>query len=207
METGDPKTTKTPMPQHDILIIRHGETVWNREGRMQGHRDSPLTDKGTAQADALGRMLREAGFLDGRHIRVSPAGRTRATAERILDRAVDAADCDPRLLEIGVGDWEGRTIDVIRADAPHLFTEDIPPFHWMDHAPGGEGFDRIEARCRAFLAELPGPALLVTHGITSRFLRAELLGLGRAGIIDLPGGQGNAFHIRDGQSRELHPGT
>ncbi len=193
------------MSHPDILIIRHGETVWNREGRMQGQQDSPLTDKGAAQADALGRMLRQNGHLTSRRIHLSPAGRTRATAERILERPVEEAECDPRLLEIGVGAWEGQSLDVIRTEAPHLFTDDVAPFHWMDHAPGGEGFDRLDARCRAFLADLTGPAILITHGITSRFLRARLLGLDRAGFVDLPGGQGNAFHIRAGQSHELHP--
>ena len=193
------------MPHPDILIIRHGETLWNREGRMQGHMDSPLTETGAAQADALGRLLRETGHLEGREVRVSPAGRTRATAARILGRSIDESDCDPRLIEIGVGRWEGQTLEAIRSEAPHLFTDDIAAFHWMDHAPGGEGFDAIEVRCSALLADLSGPTLLITHGITSRFLRSQLLGCGRAGLGDLPGGQGNAFHIVGDRSHELRP--
>ncbi|MEM6277220.1 MAG: histidine phosphatase family protein, partial [Pseudomonadota bacterium] len=64
-------------------------------------------------------------------------------------------------------------------------------------APGGEGLTALEHRCRAFLDDLAGPAVLVTHGITGRMLRALWLGLGQDGLDDLPGGQGVVFHLSD----------
>ena len=62
-----------------IYLVRHGETEWNRIGRMQGHLDAPLTMRGEAQARAVGETLCELG-VDGFHMVASPLGRTRATA-------------------------------------------------------------------------------------------------------------------------------
>ena len=67
-----------------IYLIRHGETTWNREGRVQGHLDSPLTERGIAQAKAAGRTLRP--LLNGENflLLTSPLGRARQTAALVL---------------------------------------------------------------------------------------------------------------------------
>ncbi|MEL6841547.1 MAG: histidine phosphatase family protein, partial [Pseudomonadota bacterium] len=70
-------------------------------------------------------------------------------------------------------------------------------------APNGEGFARLEMRCRAFLTDLTSPAVLVTHGITSRMLRALIIGEGALAIPTVHGGQGCVYHLKDGTQKLL----
>ena len=72
-----------------------------------------------------------------------------------------------------------------------------------EHAPGGEGFARLRARCTAFLDSLTAPTLCVTHGITSRMLRTVALGRSSATLGDLPGGQGVVYVVENGADRQL----
>ncbi len=184
----------------ELFILRHGETVWNREGRMQGALDSDLTDLGQAQARAMGALL--AGHdLAGYHLYSSPLGRARATAALAFDRP---ATFDPRLREIEVGQWSGLTRPEILARWPGM-TEDEDMLDFYARAPGGEGFDALWDRCAGFLTDLTGPAVIVTHGVTSRFLRTVALGLSPADLIDVPGGQGVVFRLRDGKHETLTP--
>ena len=186
----------------ELYILRHGETVWNSENRMQGNLNSPLTERGRQQAIRQGEIL--AGLdLVGFAAICSPQGRAFETAGLSVARVLSAVRTDDRLREIGVGEWQGKVRDGLWDGMP---VEDGPdgPIAFYEHAPGGEGFDALEERCRSFLADLTGPSVLVTHGITSRMLRSILLDLGRSGLSSLPGGQGNVFHIRDGVQSELN---
>ncbi len=184
----------------ELLILRHGETVWNAENRMQGQLNSPLTEKGRAQAARQAELL-GARDLSGFVALSSPQGRAFETAAIAVARHMSPICTDDRLREIGVGEWQGRVRDGLWNQP----IEDTPdgPIAMYEHAPGGEGFDALEARCRGFLADLEGPAVLVTHGITSRMLRTVLLGLDRSELGNLPGGQGNVFHLKDKTQTEL----
>lgn len=152
----------------DLWVMRHGETEWNVAGRMQGRSDSALTARGIAQA------ARQAALVDGIEARriASPQGRACATARIVF--AGQPFTTDERLCEICIGDWTGRRADELRAEAPHAFTG--LRLAWYDHAPDGEGFGGLRTRVRAFLADLQDPAIVVTHGITLRMIRAELTG-------------------------------
>ena len=184
-----------------LYILRHGETYWNAENRMQGGVNSPLTDKGRAQAARQAELLGGCD-LTGFAAYSSPQGRAFETAAIAVARQIGTIRTDDRLREIGVGDWQGRLRAELMAENPVPETAD-GPIAMYEHAPGGEGFARLEERCRSFLADLTGPAVLVTHGITSRMLRAIILGVGPSGLADLPGGQGVVFHLSDGQQRQL----
>lgn len=185
----------------ELYILRHGETHWNAENRMQGGLNSPLTDKGRAQAARQAELL-AAQDLKGFTAHCSPQGRAFETAGIAVATHIPMIRTDDRLREIGVGAWQGRIRAELLVEGP---LEDGPdgPIAMYEKAPGGEGFDRLEDRCRSFLADLPGPAVLVTHGITSRMLRSIVLGLGRPGLGQLPGGQGVIFHLRDGVQQQL----
>ena len=103
-----------------IYLIRHGETEWNRAGRMQGQLDSPLTERGQTQARAVGETLAElTGGGDGLAMVASPLGRTMATATLIAE-ALGAKDiaADERLMEMSWGDWDGLTHPEIEARSP-----------------------------------------------------------------------------------------
>lgn len=176
----------------DLLILRHGETEWNLAGRMQGALDSPLTERGRAQAAAQGRLLAQFG-IDGWTAWSSPQGRARSTAEIALGTSARLR-FDSRLVEIGMGQWTGLQRTQIATEVPHLFESDTD-LTWYDHAPEGEGLQALYTRTGAFLDTLSGPAVIVTHGITSRMLRCHALGRGPDAFADLPGGQGVVYHL------------
>ena len=184
----------------DLYILRHGETTWNAEGRMQGALDAPLTARGEAQARRQAAILGQAD-LTGFSAYSSPQGRALTTAALAVVPHLRLVRTDDRLCEIGVGDWQGRLRrELVTGDLVEGPDGDLSLYA---RAPGGEGFDRLEARCRDFLAGLTGPAVIVTHGITSRMLRAVALGQGQAGLAELGGGQGNVFFLSGGVQREL----
>ncbi len=190
----------------DLYLLRHGETTWNRAGRWQGRLDSPLTELGEAQARAQGALLAELGLDPGRvAFLTSPQGRARRTAEIVAEVAGWTGDIaqDRRLSEIDVGDWTGLSRDEMRASVDLAPEAGFLALYAL--APGGESFDALFARGRAFLADLEGPAIIVTHGITSRILRAVALGLDLVGAETLPGGQGVIHRVVRGVHATLAP--
>jgi probable phosphoglycerate mutase len=184
-----------------IFILRHGETEWNREGRMQGHLDSPLTDLGRAQAAHQGEILRRI-LPDGAVAVTSDSGRSVETARIALDGLGLPLSQDARLREIGLGDWQGLTLREIEARWGWLMAE-RDPLDWKFDAPGGEDRAALEARVAAFLRGLRGPAVIVTHGLTSRMLRCLALGLPTQDLGAVPGGQGVVHAIAAGRARLL----
>ncbi|WP_347313215.1 histidine phosphatase family protein [Defluviimonas sp. SAOS-178_SWC] len=187
------------MAQHpELYILRHGETEWNAEGRIQGRLDSRLTARGRDQARRQGEILRGAGVSEATHdFWVSPQGRAQETAAIALSGLSAAPLVDSRLREISLGPFDGLTRAEIGARYPDAFAE-TDPFLWYDTPPGGEGFAALAARLGAFLSEIERPAVIVAHGIVSRFLRGAVLDLDLDGIAALPGGQGVVFHLKDG---------
>ena len=185
-----------PLP--DLLVLRHGETEWNRAGRLQGDQDSSLTELGAAQALQQGEILR-AMSLDGWDWYSSPQGRARQTADIAAARAGGGpVRVEPQLREIGIGDWAGRSRAELMAETPALF--DGPPLAWYDHAPGGEGLEGLATRLHGFLSGLTRPSVLVTHGITSRMLRCLAQSLPPEAFGQVSGGQGVVYRIAGGQS-------
>jgi glucosyl-3-phosphoglycerate phosphatase len=179
-----------------LFILRHGQTEWNRLGRLQGRLDSGLTARGRDQAARQGAILRALNLPPETTFWTSPQGRARATAAVALAGLVAEPRQDARLCEVSVGECEGLTHPEIRARFPGLIDPD-KPFAWHFDCPGGEGMAALQTRVAAFLEMLAGPAVIVTHGITSRFLRARLLGCDWRGLGSDDGGQGVVYEIRD----------
>ncbi len=160
---------------HRVILLRHGETAWSREGRHTGRCDIPLTDAGVRQAQAAGERL--AGVAVDR-VLVSPLVRAMRTCE--LAGHADGAVVEPALVEWDYGDYEGRTSSEIRAERPDWSL-------WRDGCPGGEDaatvaarVDPVVRRCR----EEPGSWLVVAHGHLLRVLAARWCGLGpQAGAL------------------------
>ena len=189
------------MTYPELYILRHGETEWNAQGRMQGALNSPLTANGRAQAARQAEIMQSID-LTGFDVMSSPQGRAFETAAIALARHVAHVHTDHRLAEITVGEWSGR----IRSElAPAGEFQETPDgaLELYERAPGGEGFAALEQRCQSFLADLSGPAVLITHGITSRMLRATVLGMGIAGLGEMPGGQGVVYHLKNGVQKRL----
>ena len=180
-----------------IYILRHGQTVWNLEGRMQGSRDSPLTDLGQAQAARQGAILGRIGLPCGTEFRVSPLGRTQQTARHALAGLTEGFATDDRLRELSVGQCEGLTHPEIEDRFPGLI-DPGKPLEWYFQCPGGESMASIRARVAELLGAVTGPTVLVTHGITSRFLRAALLDADWRDLGAPDGGQGVVYELRGG---------
>ena len=176
----------------ELYILRHGETTWNAENRMQGELNSPLTEKGM-RAAARQRDILAGLDLTGFAFLCSPQGRAFQTAGIALAGIADTIRTDDRLREIGVGDWSGR----LRDELPMPKGKD-PFMAQYEIAPNGEGFARLKVRCRDFLADLTGPAVLVTHGITSTMIRGLVVGEKAHAQRTTHGGQGCVFHLKDG---------
>lgn len=192
------------MLQQTIYLVRHGETEWNREGRLQGQQDSPLTDKGRAQAHRIGLALR--AVVDnpgGCRIIASPLGRAFQTAE-IIGRALGLENpeihIDARLREIAFGAWEGMTLDEIAVGDPETLRRCQKDF-WTVASPGGETFTAVERRVKAWLDDLAADAraIVVAHGESGRLLRGVYLGLAPAEVLALDKPQDAFFELSRGR--------
>jgi probable phosphoglycerate mutase len=169
------------MPAPTIYYIRHGETDWNAEGRLQGTLDIPLNERGRRQAASAGMILADLLRRDGHdaaHIPfvASPLGRACMTMELVrisLKLPPDDYAIDPRLREIGYGQWESLTLAEARAADPELFARRVAA-KWTVAAPGGERYLDVETRMRAWYAELTEDTVAVAHGGTARALMVVL---------------------------------
>ncbi len=186
----------------EILILRHGQTEWNRDHRMQGGLDSPLTEEGRNQALRMGAMLAGLVSPDTHDLWSSPQGRALATAEPISAATGCPVVPIDDLREIHMGDWAGLS----RAEIDARWPASDPHESFIDfyaRAPRGEGFDALWDRVGRVLDALDRPTILVTHGFTSRFLRTRALGYGLEDLAEVPGGQGVVFRIRNGEHEVL----
>lgn len=168
------------MTPHTIYFVRHGQTVWNVERRLQGRRDMPLTDLGRRQAHGNAETLMEM-LPDVRDLPFvsSPLGRARATMEIIRDcigLSRDDYAIDERLAEMSFGAWEGLTVKEIKSKFPGEWEKRLAG-KWTDVPPGGESFADVAARLEAWLGDLSSDAIVVAHGAVGRILRGLNLGL------------------------------
>ena len=159
-------------PHRTLLLIRHGETVWNAERRFTTHSDVPLSEVGLEQVAAAAEAL-AATAID--RIYSSPLQRARVTAETIAARQAGEPEVtvDDRLTEIDAGPFEGLTEDELRSGS---MADDYARWH-TDAEPefteGAETFDAALARAAAFLDERAGDAgttLVVSHGSLTRLI-------------------------------------
>jgi probable phosphoglycerate mutase len=153
----------------EVVLARHGETEWSRDGRHTGSTDIPLTDNGRAQARALGMALAGRDFA---LVLSSPLGRALETCR--LAGLGDRAETTGDLLEWDYGEYEGITTREIRERRPDWVL-------WRDGCPGGETaadvgrrVDRVIAR----VAAADGDVALFAHGHVLRVLAARWVGLG-----------------------------
>lgn len=168
----------------ELFILRHGQTEFNAQRRLQGHCNSPLTAQGEAQALAYGNTLKSlAGQLNIAELNdfaivSSPLGRAMQTATIVagaLGREPGAVSADDRVKEAGLGEWEHGHIPDIHAANPGL--ADKPG--WYLDGPGAEPLESIQARLHDWLKDpaTPSRVIVVSHGVTGVVLRALLLGL------------------------------
>jgi probable phosphoglycerate mutase len=160
-----------------ILLARHGETVSNVEGRWQGQTDSPLTDRGLAQARELGRALTDEPIAA---VYSSDLGRAFETARQVAAPHGLQVTSDPRLRELDVGEWTGRLGSEIRDEFPELIAL------WRARPadlqlPGGETLAQAQARALAFVDQVmrrhvSETVVIITHGAVGQCLLIQAMG-------------------------------
>lgn len=187
-----------------IYLCRHGETEFNREGRIQGQLDSKLTPLGRRQAGAMADLLHDllGDSPDGWRIDASPLGRAWDTAVIIGDRLGLQARADARLSEVSVGQWEGRLRGDIRLAHPQMFED----HDWCFHGPDGETYADVMARVADWLAaQRAGQerVIAVSHGVAGRLLRGAYAGLPRHEVLrqDIP--QDALYRLHQGRIERL----
>jgi probable phosphoglycerate mutase len=189
-----------------ILLVRHGETEWNRARRHQGRFDSPLTERGVAQAHAIGRLLASLPEARAAPIVASPQGRARRTAEIIREElgGGGAVRLDNRLREHSVGSWDGLTYSEIEARSPGIFDGE-GSHEWYFRPADSEPYQALAARLGAWLAEQDevSSTIVVAHGLVSRVLRGLYAGLPRAEALMLPVPHDRVFRLSAGVIQTL----
>jgi len=189
-----------------LFHIRHGQTDWNVEGRLQGQTDIPINVLGREQAAAngarLGDYLRREG-TDPASLawHASPLGRARETLRLVAERAgvVVAPAFDDRLKEVAFGEWSGYTYAELSAGGQHEAVRRRKRDKWSFRPPGGESYAELAERVGAWLAELDGDAVVVSHGGVFRVLHGHLCGTPWHEVPGLPAPQDRVSIFADGR--------
>lgn len=171
------------MSDRVLLLVRHGVTDWNREGRFQGHLDPPLGDDGRREAELVAARIAASDDAPGR-ILSSNLARAMETAHAIGAALGVEVEPEERLIEIGQGEWEGRTHAELEVSDPARYAA------WRSatgirRPPGGETIASAVARTRSMLADLDRrdgrdgawPVCLVSHGGILRIVARMLFGI------------------------------
>ncbi len=182
-----------------LVLSRHGETQWNRIGRLQGRQDSPLTPRGLAQADALAMLAQSLGV---QRVLSSPIGRALNTARRVVEHCGAALETDEALVELDFGDCEGLTRDEYVARFPTL-EADRAAARWTTPWPGGESYADAEARLAAWLREVgtpwsAPPVLIVSHQSVCRAFVRVLTGCSEHDALHHALASGGALQVWEG---------
>jgi broad specificity phosphatase PhoE len=193
------------MPAPTIYYMRHGETDWNVEGRLQGGIDTPLNELGRTQAAHAGRVLADLFTRHGRRASdlafvASPLQRARVTMDIVraeLKLPPGGYALDDRLREIGYGHWEGSTLAQARVSHPELYASRERD-KWGSLPPCGESYASVQLRMRDWHDQLKADTVAVAHGGTARALMVALGVETPASASDLYIEQGVVYVFGDG---------
>ncbi|EGR3116401.1 histidine phosphatase family protein [Vibrio parahaemolyticus] len=183
-----------------IFVLRHGETEFNADKKLQGHCNSSLTSKGCDQARRVGTTLKQ--YVENRPFRVysSTLGRALQTSQIVceeLNYSYENLNKEPRLKEFSLGEWEQRTIPSLEQEVPNLLAQN----DWYLQAPNCETYESVRERLSSWLSDVAHDEdiVVVSHGLTGIALRGLLLGMDYTQVWqqDLP--QDAFFIIEDGR--------
>ena len=192
-----------------LILVRHGESVWNRAGRIQGQVNSPLTDLGINQAKAISDHL--SGILLNQELEIytSPLDRAIQTAEIIaqgIDHPSSKIIIEERLNDFNVGEISGTfgwdKVAEIFPEQAQLRLQDPMRFH----PSGGESGAEFEARLRSLLEDLMDDGalkLMVSHGIVNKFIRGILKNLSGKEMVQLGESQNTIYRLEEGEESEI----
>jgi probable phosphoglycerate mutase len=187
-----------------LYFVRHGETDWNVQGRLQGQRDQPLNALGRVQAEEvgarLGRLVADPGGLDYVASPLSRARDTMAILRASLGLDPAAYRVDARLQELAFGEWEGWTWREVRTRAPEGYRARDRD-RWTFAPPGGESYAAAAERVRPVIASLIRDTVLVSHGGVARGLLVMLGGIKRETALRVDIWQGRVLVFEAGRHR------
>jgi broad specificity phosphatase PhoE len=160
----------------ELILVRHGETIWNREGRVQGFSDIDLSDVGVQQARQLALSLKDAPILS---IYSSPLIRAQSTARIINEYHHAPLYIEPGLMEMDQGDFEGLTFQELMACEKDFLQK------WMSdpasvQMPNGESFIELQGRAWKVIEGIvakSGSALVVSHNFTIAAILCKIKGV------------------------------
>ncbi|MCR4266727.1 histidine phosphatase family protein [Nitratireductor sp. ZSWI3] len=191
-----------------LYIVRHGQTDWNVEERLQGQADTDINAVGRRQADANGRRMAEliadAAVFD---FVASPLRRTRETMERVragMGLPRQGYRTDDRLMELHFGDWQGFTYAELEAANPGC-TQARSRNKWRFVPPGAqaESYEMLAARVKPWFEGASRPTVCVTHGgvIRSFLFQVGQLSADEAASLSIP--QDKVLRFRHGKAEWL----
>lgn len=187
-----------------LYLVRHGQTDWNAEARLQGQRDIPLNELGRVQPEEAARRLQsvcgDPGSLD---YVSSPLGRSRDTMERMRAAlGLDPAEyrLDDRLKEISFGAWEGHTWRELGGrDAVAVAARRRDKWNYMP--PGGESYRMLADRVQPAVEAISRDTVIVSHGGVARVILARFCGLSEREAPALDILQGRVLVVEAGRYR------
>jgi probable phosphoglycerate mutase len=192
-----------------LILVRHGESEWNRAGRIQGQINSPLTDLGINQAKAIREYL--SGILLNQQLEIytSPLDRALQTAE-IIAQGIEYPSrkiiIEERLNDFNVGEISGTfgwdKVAEIFPEQAQLRLQDPMRFH----PSGGESGAEFEARLRSLLEDMMDEGtlkLMVSHGIVNKFIRGILKNLSGKEMVELGESQNTIYRLEQGEETEI----
>lgn len=192
-----------------LILVRHGESEWNRAGRIQGQVNSPLTDLGINQAKEIRDYL--SGILLNQELEIytSPLDRALQTAE-IIAQGIEYPSrkiiIEERLNDFNVGEISGTfgwdKVAEIFPEQAQLRLQDPMRFH----PSGGESGAEFEARLRSLLEDLKDDGtlkLMVSHGIVNKFIRGILKNLSGKEMVELGESQNTIYRLEEGEETEI----
>ncbi len=189
-----------------LIHVRHGETDWNVEGRLQGQLDIPINARGRAQAARNGKAMADYLAREGidpgaLHFVSSPLGRSMETMG-FVRAALGLAgpwETDDRLKEVSFGDWASKTYDELRQSGENEKVRARKRDKWSFRPPAGETYAELAARVGEWLDTLTGDTVAVTHGGIFRVLHGHLVGTPWHEVPSLPAPQDRFAVFADGK--------
>lgn len=192
-----------------LILVRHGESEWNRAGRIQGQVNSPLTDLGISQAIAISDYLSGIFLNQELEIYSSPLERAIQTAQIIakgIDHLSSEVIIEERLNDFNLGEISGTygwdKVAEIFPEQAQLRLQDPMRFH----PSGGESGAEFEARLRSLMEDLKGEdttKLLVSHGIVNKFIRGIYKNISGKEMINLGESQNTIYCLEHGDETEI----
>lgn len=187
-----------------IYFVRHGQTPWNAEQRLQGQADIDINALGREQADRNGRRLAElVPNPEAFDFVASPMRRTRETMQRVrIAMGLDplAYRTDSRLIEVNFGDWQGFTFAELEARKPGVSAaRQLDKWDFVPPGEDAESYEMLTRRIRPWLAEVARPTVCVTHGGVLRaiFRLVEDLPKNKAAALEIP--QDRVLKVENGR--------